>query len=198
MRALRPTALNSSAAMGKKSRKGQGPKQMAEAAFAAAQLTLPATPVVPPRKRGRPPPAGGNAEAEAKRNAEDAVIRYAKQSCLESRKLNGDKAIHGDVSAFATKFLINRRALRTALDQPGWDDVRAPVLGPPQNATCEHNRRRSRCRDCGGGSICPHGRRKGECLGCNLTNPSYWQIQPARRNSIRIGSVGPAYPDSPI
>ena len=31
---------------------------------------------------------------------------------------------------------------------------------------CEHGRRRSRCKDCGGGSICEHGRRRNMCKDC--------------------------------
>mmetsp|Transcript_40587 Transcript_40587/g.41430 ORF Transcript_40587/g.41430 Transcript_40587/m.41430 type:complete len:576 (+) Transcript_40587:66-1793(+) len=39
----------------------------------------------------------------------------------------------------------------------------ASKLGP----LCPHDRRRSRCKLCGGGSICPHGRRKSDCKECN-------------------------------
>ena len=28
---------------------------------------------------------------------------------------------------------------------------------------CEHGRRRSRCKECGGGAICDHGRRRSRC-----------------------------------
>ena len=31
---------------------------------------------------------------------------------------------------------------------------------------CEHGRLRSKCKDCGGGSICEHGRRRSECKEC--------------------------------
>ena len=31
---------------------------------------------------------------------------------------------------------------------------------------CEHGRRKSRCKDCGGSSICEHGRRKAQCKEC--------------------------------
>ena len=31
---------------------------------------------------------------------------------------------------------------------------------------CEHDRRRSECKECGGGSICEHNRRKSECKEC--------------------------------
>jgi hypothetical protein len=31
---------------------------------------------------------------------------------------------------------------------------------------CEHNRRKSQCKDCGGGSICIHKRRKSQCKDC--------------------------------
>ena len=31
---------------------------------------------------------------------------------------------------------------------------------------CEHNRRRSRCKECGGGSICEHNRRRSRCKDC--------------------------------
>ena len=31
---------------------------------------------------------------------------------------------------------------------------------------CEHGRRRSRCKECGGGSICEHGRQRSKCKEC--------------------------------
>ena len=31
---------------------------------------------------------------------------------------------------------------------------------------CEHGKRKSYCKECGGGSICPHNRRKSECKEC--------------------------------
>ena len=31
---------------------------------------------------------------------------------------------------------------------------------------CEHNRRKTQCKDCGGSSICEHNRRKSECKDC--------------------------------
>ena len=31
---------------------------------------------------------------------------------------------------------------------------------------CEHNRRRSQCKECGGASICQHARRRSECKEC--------------------------------
>ena len=31
---------------------------------------------------------------------------------------------------------------------------------------CEHNRRRSRCKECGGASICEHKRIRSECKEC--------------------------------
>jgi hypothetical protein len=35
-----------------------------------------------------------------------------------------------------------------------------------KNKICEHGKRRTRCRDCGGGSICPHERVKVSCAWC--------------------------------
>jgi len=35
-----------------------------------------------------------------------------------------------------------------------------------RNKKCEHGRRKSRCKECGGGSICEHGRRKDNCKFC--------------------------------
>jgi hypothetical protein len=34
------------------------------------------------------------------------------------------------------------------------------------NQNCEHGRRRSQCKECGGGSICEHGRRRSDCKEC--------------------------------
>ena len=76
------------------------------------------------------------AKQAAKRKAEDDKIRSAKRSCLEKRRLkNEGRAIYGDVSKTAEEFGVDRRALRTALEQPGRDDVRALTLGRPPNIT---------------------------------------------------------------
>ena len=34
------------------------------------------------------------------------------------------------------------------------------------NKKCVHNKRKTRCNDCGGGSICIHNKRKSECREC--------------------------------
>ena len=34
------------------------------------------------------------------------------------------------------------------------------------NKMCEHNRERTKCRDCGGGSICEHQQRRCRCVEC--------------------------------
>ena len=57
---LNPTALPI-----KKSRKGQGKKQLAQAAIVTAQLTLPASVVAAPKKRGRPSKTGESAARAA-------------------------------------------------------------------------------------------------------------------------------------
>ena len=33
---------------------------------------------------------------------------------------------------------------------------------------CKHNRRKSTCKECRGGSICPHNRRKSDCKQCKV------------------------------
>ena len=35
-----------------------------------------------------------------------------------------------------------------------------------KNILCTHNRRKNRCKECGGVSICPHQRRKNFCIEC--------------------------------
>ena len=79
--------------------------------------------------------AAAVAKQAAKRKVVDDKIRSAKRSCLANRRLNGGTAVYGDVSAAAKEFGVEYRALRTALEQPGRDDVRAPVLGRPPNVT---------------------------------------------------------------
>jgi hypothetical protein len=37
---------------------------------------------------------------------------------------------------------------------------------PANNKQCEHNRRRNRCKECGGGDICEHNRQKSQCKEC--------------------------------
>ena len=44
----------------------------------------------------------------------------------------------------------------------GWK--KRALAGKP--GKCEHNRRRSQCRECGGSSICQHNRRRSECKEC--------------------------------
>ena len=41
---------------------------------------------------------------------------------------------------------------------PGWK--------PKKKGYCIHDRQKSKCRDCGGGSVCVHGRRKRQCKEC--------------------------------
>ena len=37
-------------------------------------------------------------------------------------------------------------------------------------SACPHGKRRSRCKECGGGSICEHGRRRSQCKECRAAN----------------------------
>ncbi len=43
-------------------------------------------------------------------------------------------------------------------------DHRTDAMKDKRN--CEHGRRRTRCADCGGGSICPHGQDRYQCREC--------------------------------
>ncbi|XRB22618.1 hypothetical protein RI054_31g124700 [Pseudoscourfieldia marina] len=36
----------------------------------------------------------------------------------------------------------------------------------PPNLTCVHNRRRSRCKECGGSEVCVHNRQRSRCKEC--------------------------------
>jgi len=48
-------------------------------------------------------------------------------------------------------------------------EVGAPAAAPassPQFARCPHNRRKDRCKECGGASICEHQRQKSKCKEC--------------------------------
>ena len=40
------------------------------------------------------------------------------------------------------------------------------IHGGVENILCEHQKRRSRCKDCGGGSICEHLRHRSTCKEC--------------------------------
>ena len=55
---------------------------------------------------------------------------------------------------------------------------------------CKHNRQRSTCKDCGGGSICEHGRRRSRCKECGGRPPSHSST--ARRASPRAAGAGGA------
>ena len=48
-------------------------------------------------------------------------------------------------------------------DQSNYYKKRKAVEG---SSKCEHGRRRSVCKDCGGGSICEHGRTRSVCKDC--------------------------------
>ena len=39
------------------------------------------------------------------------------------------------------------------------------------NKKCEHGRRRTECKDCGGSSICEHGRQRSRCKDCGGGGP---------------------------
>ena len=40
------------------------------------------------------------------------------------------------------------------------------AMAPIKRNLCEHKRRRSSCKDCGGGSICEHKRQRSQCKEC--------------------------------
>ena len=42
------------------------------------------------------------------------------------------------------------------------------------NRSCEHGQRRTRCKECNGGSICFHGMRRDGCKLCKRVRPSSW------------------------
>ena len=51
-------------------------------------------------------------------------------------------------------------------DRPITRWVRSGIMPTP----CPHGRRRTQCRECGGGSICEHGRRRSHCKECGGSN----------------------------
>jgi hypothetical protein len=60
-----------------------------------------------------------------------------------------------------------KRSSESLLEQPlkkARSDVK--VLRRKPRKKCEHGRRKSQCRDCGGGSFCEHKRRKSRCRDC--------------------------------
>ena len=73
---------------------------------------------------------------------------------------------------------INAEDEKTHLEGKGAKRKRAPpTKGPCEHGVkyrskckvcraCPHGRRRSNCKECGGGSICEHGRRRSECKEC--------------------------------
>jgi len=52
---------------------------------------------------------------------------------------------------------------------------------------CQHNRRRSQCKDCGGASICEHNRQRSQCKICDPQG----HIANLRRNRRRIATYFP-------
>ena len=46
------------------------------------------------------------------------------------------------------------------------DDASANTASKGKSRICQHGRRRSVCKECGGSSICPHGRRRYDCKEC--------------------------------
>ncbi len=73
------------------------------------------------------------------------------------------------------------KLLASVAEMEGADDVKAEVeaddgdganqgvkrkRAPYKKGPCEHGRRRSICKECGGGSICVHGRERSKCKEC--------------------------------
>jgi hypothetical protein len=69
------------------------------------------------------------AKAKQKRDAHDEQIATAKRALQEARRLHGG-VIYGDISAYATKYKVKYRELRTALDAVG-REVRSKRGRPP-------------------------------------------------------------------
>ena len=46
------------------------------------------------------------------------------------------------------------------------DQEMSQKMSPLRRGICEHGRRRSRCKECGGSGICEHGRQRSKCKEC--------------------------------
>ena len=55
---------------------------------------------------------------------------------------------------------------KSNLKNKGEPSVSNHGLKSSKGKRCEHSREKSKCKQCGGGSICEHGRRKTECRQC--------------------------------
>ena len=65
----------------------------------------------------------------------------------------------------------SKKTKDTAAPKEGARVKAVPVVVPPgwkpkKKGYCIHDRQKSKCRDCGGGSVCVHGRRKRQCKEC--------------------------------
>ena len=70
----------------------------------------------------------------------------------------------------------------------GWK--KRALAGKP--GKCEHNRRRSRCKECGGASICQHLRQRIRCKECGGTSICQHNRERSRCKGVRRGEHLPA------
>ena len=70
------------------------------------------------------------------------------------------------------------------------------------SSICEHGRVRSKCKECGGGSICEHGRRRSQCKECKATkkrqagHPAAALLTPTAPDSDGIAATPAAHATS--
>ena len=79
------------------------------------------------------------------------------QKALWEERMHADQDAGGRVGA--------KRPAATA-DPKGTHLPAPPAAKTRKHSVCEHNRQRSRCRDCGGIAVCPHGREARRCRDC--------------------------------
>ena len=111
--------LNAAASPVKKSRKGQGKKQIAAAAIADAQAQLPAAPVASARKRGRPPKAGETGETNRPKHIKKVPEHKRVHAALPSDESDPDSPVPA-IERLGEPALPESVAAAEAADDVGW------------------------------------------------------------------------------
>ena len=97
-------------------------------------------------------------EDERRRDHVPAPIFVGLRSCPEEQRERGSGAASAELAAGGGG-TGRRRGLGEA-DATGGAERKKP------RSLCPHQRQRSQCKECGGGSICPHQRRRRQCKEC--------------------------------
>ena len=87
-----------------------------------------------------------------------------RMSGAQKRRLPGE--LEDPVEGSNEKQAVSDEASHRGFPAPRLRAALAAAGSSAPSRTCEHERQRSRCKDCGGSGICEHGRRRTQCKDC--------------------------------